>query len=72
MRWSAVPWGLMVLVPAGGAAEPPKGAPPGTRIDIGGRALHLVCAGDVVEIRLRRFRGAAGLGPEETIERVVR
>jgi hypothetical protein len=28
--------------------------------------------GDVVAIRRRAFRGAAGLGPEETVERVVR
>jgi hypothetical protein len=28
--------------------------------------------GDVVTIRRRAFRGAAGLGPEETVERIVR
>jgi hypothetical protein len=28
--------------------------------------------GDVVKIRRRPFRGAAGLGPEETVERVVK
>lgn len=28
--------------------------------------------GDVVRIRRREFRGAAGLGPEQTIERVVK
>jgi pimeloyl-ACP methyl ester carboxylesterase len=45
MRLSRLLLGLMLLPPAGGTAEPPKGAPPGKRVDIGGRTLHLVCAG---------------------------
>ena len=45
MRSSALLLGLMLLLPVAGTAEPPKGPPPGKRIDIGGRALHLLCAG---------------------------
>ena len=36
---------LMLLPALGGSAESPKEVPPGKRVDIGGRALHLVCVG---------------------------
>jgi hypothetical protein len=40
---------------------------------LGDRAeVAVTLKGDVVTIRRREFRGAAGLGPEQTIERVVK
>jgi pimeloyl-ACP methyl ester carboxylesterase len=45
VRVSRLLLGLMLLPPIGSSAEPPKGAPPGKRVDIGGRTLHLLCTG---------------------------
>jgi pimeloyl-ACP methyl ester carboxylesterase len=45
MRVSRLLLGLMLLPPIAASAELPKGAPPGQRVDIGGRALHLLCTG---------------------------
>ncbi|HET7746747.1 MAG TPA: alpha/beta hydrolase, partial [Vicinamibacteria bacterium] len=35
----------MLLPAIAASAEPPKGALPGERVDIGGRTLHLLCTG---------------------------
>ena len=44
-RLSGFLLGLMLLAAVGGTAQPPEEAPPGKRVDIGGRTLHLVCVG---------------------------
>jgi pimeloyl-ACP methyl ester carboxylesterase len=45
MRLGQLLLGLVLVPPIGATGEPPQEAPPGKRVDIGGRALHLLCTG---------------------------